>query len=180
MKQQNTVKGLIALFGLLGVCAAQAASIIDTDVQFNGRVTALTCELLPEFGGAVDTTIQLGTVGVGEEGDKVSFALKADTSDPACATLAEQAAVEIEWSSGTGIFTAAGLSTPSSEASDAIIVIASMPLGALGAEVNTTNNLSSFTGADIFAEGARFTAALHAGQVPGDVIATAMYSVVYK
>ncbi|EKH2092708.1 fimbrial protein [Salmonella enterica] len=172
-------KIFIASAILMGVTSTAASA--NGDVTFFGSVTATTCSLVPEVDGAVNKMIQLGQAKPSNDGKLVHFSLKKDPSDTSCDTTlgATNIKAQITWSAPE--MGPTGLGIVSGAAKDSRVEIKTVNAeGANQVTITSTTDNAEFTGADVLAEGAKYTAQLKGGTTPGDFRSAAAYSVVYK
>lgn len=172
-------KIFIASAILMGVTSTAASA--NGDVTFFGSVTATTCSLVPEVDGAVNKMIQLGQAKPSNDGKLVHFSLKKDPSDTSCDTTlgANNIKAQITWSAPE--MGPTGLGIVSGAAKDSRVEIKTVNAeGANQVTITSTTDNAEFTGADVLAEGAKYTAQLKGGTTPGDFRSAAAYAVVYK
>ncbi|EDT0211804.1 fimbrial protein [Salmonella enterica subsp. diarizonae] len=161
--------------------ATSTAASANGDVTFFGSVTATTCSLVPEVDGAVNKMIQLGQAKPSNDGKLVHFSLKKDPSDTSCDTTlgANNIKAQITWRAPE--MGPTGLGIVSGAAKDSRVEIKTVNAeGANQVTITSTTDNAEFTGADVLAEGAKYTAQLKGGTTPGDFRSAAAYSVVYK
>lgn len=151
------------------------------DIQFFGNVTAQTCDLQPEIGGAVNNMIQLGTVttkgatGNTHEGKEVEFLLKA--KDATACTEAAKLNATIAWNGNLGV---EGVMNQGGTANDAHVVL--IAKNATTADTQITSNKSSaeFAKDKLAGEGYKFSAKLIGGATAGDFQSASAYAVTYQ
>lgn len=164
---------LIALGCMAGT--AHAAN----EVHFLGAVSTTTCDLTPDFGGAMGATVDLGTVNVGTAGSDVSFTLKpTDAAVATCAALTQANTVTVGWAGSE--FTPQGLRNLSGNATDAWVKLDHTNNTGGSAAINSSNLLSSVAGDVLLQDGLVYTAQLNGGAVAGQFIGAAKYSVSYR
>lgn len=164
---------LIALGCMAGT--AHAAN----EVHFLGAVSSTTCDLTPEFGGAMGTTVELGTVALSTQGSSVGFALKpTDATANACAALTQANIVTVGWAGSE--FTPQGLRNLSGNATDAWVKLDHTNNTGGSAAINSSNLLSSVAGDVLLKDGLVYTAQLNGGAVAGQFIGAAKYAVSYR
>ncbi|EFN6235601.1 fimbrial protein [Escherichia sp. E4742] len=184
-------KSIIASVVALGMVSGLAQAAVN-EVQFQGNVTTVSCDLVPSVDGSMDPNgvgkIQLGDVAAGGTGKIVSFAFKpakGTQNEQACDQVAGVAGktLDLTWSGAK--FGAKGLGAlDGSAASDSNVEIkpvnstntAATFVKASG-EKNTFNTsvLKSGTG-----EGLKYEAVLKAGTTPGEFAAAATFNVTYN
>lgn len=152
------------------------ASAAHGEVQFIGAVTATTCNLVPEVGGAVNNLVQLGTAGLTTAAPAVSFALKGDAN---CTALTATDTAEISWG---GPFNAQGLRAQSGTATGAWVKLTAVNSKTANQDMTSALSTASFAGNLIIsgADGAQFTATLNGGGTAGDYKSAAAFVVAYK
>lgn len=164
---------LIALGCMAGT--AQAAN----EVHFLGAVNAKTCDLAPEFGGAVGATVQLGTVNANATGQAVDFALKPSGNMDDCAGLTNANIASVAW--GGGEFTPTGLRNASGEAADAHMLLKHKnAIEGTDTAINSNNLLTTLAGDKVITDGFQYSAQLVGGADVGAFAATASYVVAYQ
>lgn len=162
----------LSAMGMSGVVAAASG-----DVQFIGAVTATTCDLTPEVGGAVTNMVQLGTASTSAAATPVHFTLKADNSQ-GCNALTSNDIAEISWG---GPFNATGLSNQGGTATDAWVKLSSVNAKTTNIVDMTASRLTvDFAGDTLNTDGAKFSAELNGGTIPGNYSSAAAFVVAYK
>lgn len=157
------------------------ASSQQGDVQFFGNVTAQTCDLTPEVGGAVTNMVQLGTVttnggsGTSHEGKPIEFLLKA--KDAAACTEAARLKATISWDGNLGTD---GIVNQGGQAKDAHVVLLAKNAETANTVIDSTNNFATFAADKLTGEGYKFTAQLIGGATAGDFQSASAYAVTYK
>ncbi|HCU1619356.1 TPA: fimbrial protein [Escherichia coli] len=149
----------------------------QAEVQFLGVVTEKTCDITPDVNGNATSVVQLGTVGKGETGQWIDFALKAkNPADAGCAALTNTDMATVVFQ---GPLDASGLTNTSGSATDATVA-----LKTTNAKTNQDikQNMSSvdFVADKIVNEGYKFQAQLTGGQVAGTFESALAYAVSYK
>ncbi|EIA0806830.1 hypothetical protein NQN45_004553 [Vibrio vulnificus] len=161
----------------IGAMAASTSAMANGEVRFIGSVVPETCNLIPEVGGNVDNTIQLGQMKVDGTGTTaVPFALKPAAGTTCTASGVTKAA--IAW---TGDFNANGLDTTLDKSYvELISVNASTANTAIkGATLSTEVAIADINDA---AKGAQYTVQLkgaNADNAIGNFSVAAAYTVTY-
>ncbi|HGE8242614.1 hypothetical protein LZT27_21815 [Aeromonas veronii] len=164
---------LIALGCMAGTAQA------STEVNFLGAVNAKTCDLAPEFGGAVDATVQLGTVAAGETGTAVDFVLKPNGDTTDCAALTNANVASVAW--GGGEFTSVGLRNVSGNAADAHMLLKHKnAIEGANTPITSSKLLTTIKGDTLNAGGFQYSAQLVGGADVGTFVASAAYVVAYQ
>lgn len=165
---------LIALGCMAGTAQA------STEVHFLGSVNAITCDLVPDVGGAINKTIPLGTVAPSAQGSIVDFALKPDGNNiSGCAALDSTNKVSVAW--GGNSFDANGLRNVSGDAVGSTVKLLHKNASEGGNTPITANQLLTSVDGDVLkANGLLYSAQLTGGTTPGTFIAAAAYSVAYN
>lgn len=157
------------------------ASSQQGDVQFFGNVTAQTCDLTPEVGGAVTNMVQLGTVttnggsGNSHEGKPIEFLLKA--KDAAACTEAARLKATISWDGNLGTD---GIVNQGGQAKDAHVVLLAKNAETENTVIDSNHNFATFAADKLTGEGYKFTAQLIGGATAGDFQSASAYAVTYK
>ncbi|MGL4666765.1 MAG: hypothetical protein ACRCWR_02400 [Saezia sp.] len=157
-------------------CMAGTAHASQGEVRFIGSVTDITCDIVPDVGGAVKDTVQLGRVAIGSVADVVNFKLAPNPTGDECLGLTGKTA-NIAW---TGNFTEAGLANHTGTATDAWVKIDAVNSEGTNKAITSTNTASDWTGDKLLSEGAQFTAQLNGGNVAGNFETAAAFVVSYK
>lgn len=175
------MKKLMIASAIAMTMAAGSAMASQGNVQFFGNVTAQTCDLVPEIGGAVNNMIQLGTVttnagqGNTHEGQAIEFALKA--KDAAACTEAAKLGATIAWDGNLG---AQGVMNQGGQAADAHVVLVAKNATTPDTQITSTKSSAEFSKDKLTGEGYKFTAQLIGGATPGDFQSASAYAVTYK
>lgn len=170
----------------MGAMAASVPASANGEVTFIGSVVPETCNLVPEIGGSVTNTLQLGqtklatTSGPGLAAE-VPFSLKMKAGDDGCSALDDGAdgtkTAHVAW---TGDFNVTGLATQVAGASVLLKSVNSKETGA--AKSITSSSLVSTFDANLIGEGLEFTAQLVSATgstAVGNVSTAAGYTVSY-
>lgn len=178
--KKSIIASVIAL-GLMGGVAHAADS--NNTVIFHGSVSATTCDLVPSQNGQLlaASTINLGTVAPGAEGQAQEFVLKAkNANDAGCKNLTAQKTATVSWRSA--FLNASGLvADPSnSVASDAQVLLNNVNGINQGAAITASANSADFAADKIISEGLQFSAKAKGGATPGTFQTAASFSVAYK
>lgn len=174
-------KLMIASAIAMTMAAGSAMASQQGDIQFFGNVTAQTCDLVPEIGGAVNNMIQLGTVttnsgsGTTHQGQAIEFTLKAKDAN-AC-TDAKQLGATIAWDGNLG---AQGVVNQGGQATDAHVVLLAKNATTANSPITSGKNFAEFAKDKLATEGYQFTAQLIGGTTPGDFQSASAYAVTYK
>ena len=171
------MKKLVIASAIAMTMTAGSAMASQGDVQFFGNVTAETCDLVPEIGGAVNNMIQLGTVKVGAEGNDIEFSLKKAPGANCTAAAAKDATITWMGNLGTdGIMKQGGL------AEGAYVVLTAKNSKTADTAITSTQSSVEFDKAELDKAGYKFTAKLDAQKAttPGDFQSSAAYAVTYK
>ena len=169
-------KLMIASAIVMTMAAGHAMAGQSGDVKFFGNVSAVTCDLTPEIGGNVVSTVQLGTVSTGAAGTPVPFTLKAKNPG-SCSSLTGKTA-EFSWN---GPMHAEGFGNQGGAATDAYVKVKTKN-GKTTAEqeIKASNTVVSFSADKATGDGFQFEATLQGGSVEGDFQTAAAYVVTYK
>lgn len=170
------MKKLIISSAIAMTMTAGSAMASQGDVQFFGNVTAETCDLISEIDGAVNNTIQLGTVKVGADGDEKRFSFKKAPGANCTAAAAKNAT--ITWSGNLG---AEGIIKQSGLAEGAYVEL-KPENGTNTNAITASNTTTEFDKSKLDSEGYKFTAKLMANKAttPGDFQSAAAYAVTYQ
>lgn len=161
--------------------AAGSAMAAQGEVQFFGNVTAQTCDLVPEIGGAVNNMVQLGTVttkgatGSAHEGQPIEFSLKA--KDATACTEAAKLGATISWDGNMGT---EGIVNQNGKATDAHVVLLAKNATTADTKITSSNNSATFASDKLSGEGYKFSAQLIGGSTAGDFQTASAYAVTYK
>ncbi|EEJ8283085.1 fimbrial protein [Salmonella enterica] len=156
--------------------AAGSAMASQGEIQFFGNVTAKTCDLSPEVGGAVNKIIQLGTATTNGDATAVDFVLKAN--DPTACADADQLGAHVSWMGNLG---ADGITNQNGSATGAVV-----ELKAKNAKTGNDKPVSSavttieFEPGKLANDGLQFSAQLKGGATAGDYSSAVAYAVTYK
>ncbi|EGO6968462.1 fimbrial protein [Salmonella enterica] len=170
------MKKLMVASAIAMSMAAGSAMASQGEVHFFGNVTAQTCDLDAEVGGALNKLIQLGTATVNGDATPVDFTLKA--KDPNACTEADKLGAFVSWS---GNLTADGIGNQSGSA-----VGSTVELKAKNAKAGNDKPVSSavtmieFEKGKLAGDGLQFTAQLKGGAAPGDYKSAVAYAVTYQ
>lgn len=153
------------------------------DIQFFGNVSAQTCDLVSEVGGAVSNMVQLGTVttnggsGNSHEGQPIEFTLKAKDAG-ACAEAAKLGAV-IAWDGNLGV---EGVMNQGGQATDAYVVLLAKNSDRADTKITSNENSAEFAKDKLTGEGYKFSAQLIGGTTAGNFrsASASAYAVTYK
>ncbi|WP_336285297.1 fimbrial protein PefA [Citrobacter arsenatis] len=169
-------KNLLAVSALALAVMSGSAMAANGEVQFLGVVTDVTCDLIPETGGAVNNLVQLGTVAKNTAGTAVDFTLKADGNQAGCQGLTGKAT--IGWA---GPFSTTGLKAQSGLATDAWTKISTVNADTTAVQDITSSKLSTqFDATLLTSDGAKFKAQLNGGAIVGDYQSAAAFVVAYN
>lgn len=148
------------------------------DVQFFGNVTSATCDVVPEVGGNLAHTVQLGTVAVNQEGKKIPLVFKAkDANGQDCSAMNGKTAT-IAW---TGPLSDKGIDNQSGLATGAYVELTSKNAKENQQKTITKKDTSvAFEAEKVVSEGFAFEAQLKGGNTPGDFRSAAAYAVTYQ
>ncbi len=160
--------------------AAGTAMASHGEIKFFGNVTAQTCDLVPEIGGAINNMVQLGTVttkgdGTTHEGKAINFVLKAKDAT-ACVNAGELGAV-ITWDGNLGT---EGVVNQGGMATDAYVVLLAKNAQSANTKITSSQNSATFDKSKLAGEGYEFSAQLIGGTNPGDFRSASAYVVTYK
>ncbi|HAX7768861.1 TPA: fimbrial protein [Escherichia coli] len=175
------MKKLMIASAIAMTMAAGSAMASQGEIQFFGNVTAQTCDLVPEIGGAVNNMIQLGTVttnsgsGTTHQGQAIEFTLKA--KDAGACTDAAQLGATIAWDGNLG---AQGVVNQGGQAADAHVVLLAKNATTVNTPITSAKNFAEFTKDKLAGEGYKFSAQLIGGATPGDFQSASAYAVTYK
>ncbi|ENP0141392.1 fimbrial protein [Escherichia coli] len=178
-------KSIIASIISLGLISGYASANNATtgSVEFIGSVTASTCNVdaVPTDGGFnAKSSINLGSVKVGETGAPKMFSIKAtNPAEDGCVALSKMNSATIRMSSGA--FTKAGLGITSGSAKDAYVKLDSS---------NAKNNVSvtsatkdqgvKFDASKLITDGFQFKATLQGGKEKGDFRTATNFTIDYQ
>lgn len=183
------MKKLMIASAIAMTMTAGSAMASQGDVQFFGTVTAKTCDLVVDQGGAVVNMIQLGTVNNGgtgsgnDIGEEKTFALKPAVG----ANCSNITTANMAWSSPA--MTVNGIGNQSGKATDAHVkLVAVNSTGKVQTDTNADKVIKkdqntvdyTITGTGLADEGFKFKAQLVGGTVAGDFNTAAAYSVAYN
>ncbi|MEB5957030.1 hypothetical protein MXE97_19995 [Escherichia coli] len=183
------MKKLMIASAIAMTMAAGSAMASQGNVQFFGTVTAKTCDLVVDQGGAVVNMIQLGSVGNGgtsagnDIGEEKTFTLK----PAAGANCNSITAAKMAWDSPA--MNANGIGNQSGKAIDAHVkLVAVNSMGKVQTDINADKEIKAgqntvdytITGTGLADEGFKFKAQLVGGTTPGDFNTAAAYSVAYN
>lgn len=150
----------------------------QSELQFFGNVTSVTCDVTASNGGKLTDVIQLGSVAPNTESSTpVEFSFIAANSTQ-CNGLSGKTAT-VTWN---GNFDAEGLKNSLGKAADAVVKLKAMnPKNASGnAQVTSSNTYIDFDAEKVTTEGFKFQATLKGGTTPGDYQGVAAYAVTYN
>lgn len=175
------MKKLMIASAIAMTMAAGSAMASQGEIQFFGNVTAQTCDLVPEIGGAVNNMIQLGTVttksgsGSTHQGRAIEFTLKPKAGE-AC-TEAAQLGATIAWDGNLGT---QGVVNQGGQAVDAHVVLLAKNATTLNTPITSEKHFAEFAADKLKGEGYQFSAQLIGGATPGDFQSASAYAVTYK
>lgn len=175
------MKKLMIASAIAMTMAAGSAMASQGEIRFFGNVTAQTCDLVPEIGGAVNNMIQLGTVttksgdGNTHQGQAIEFTLKAKDAG-ACAEAAKLGAT-IAWDGNLG---AQGVVNQGGQAVDAHVVLLAKNATTENTQITSAKNFAEFSKDKLAGDGYKFSAQLIGGATPGDFQSASAYAVTYK
>ncbi|ELQ4184712.1 hypothetical protein QSO38_002250 [Escherichia coli] len=160
--------------------AVQAPGNQQSEIQFLGVVSSVTCDINASVNGNATNIVQLGSVAVGSEGKPVDFALKAkDATQPGCAGLGTKVANivfqgplgDLGLENGTGTATKAHVSLKTLNAKDTNEV-----------DIKKGSNTVTFPGDAVVGEGYKFQAKLvsETGGSEGTFDSALAYAVTYQ
>lgn len=171
------MKKLMIASAIAMTMAAGSAMASAGDVQFFGNVSATTCDVTPEVGGAVTDLIQLGTVTPSGTGEEIDVVFKATNAQGAGCTNLNNKTASFAWS---GNLNANGIGAQGGLAQDAYVILKP----ANGKDTNpvtSTDHVADFDATKLTADGGfKFTAQLKGGTTPGDFQTAAAYAVTYQ
>ncbi|WP_088552411.1 fimbrial protein [Escherichia coli] len=175
-------KSIIASVIALGLMGGVAHADSNNTVIFQGAVSATTCDLVPSQNGQLlaDSTVYLGTVAPGVEGQAKEFVLKAkDSTDATCKGLTDQQTATVSWVStflnGDGLIA----DPDNSEAADAQVLLNSVNAKNPGA-ITSSAHTAEFTADKVIGDGLKFSAKAKGGTTVGSFQTAASFSVWYK
>ncbi|EKA5693621.1 fimbrial protein [Salmonella enterica] len=149
----------------------------QAEVQFLGVVTEKTCDITPDVNGNTTNLVQLGTVGKGETGQWIDFALKAkNPADAGCTSLTNTNTATVVFQ---GALDTSGLTNTSGSATDATVALKTKNAKA-DQDIKQNMNSVDFEANKIVNEGYKFQAQLTGGQVAGTFESALAYAVTYK
>ena len=176
------MKKSILVLSILSTALLSGTASAANEVRFLGAVTDVTCDLVPEVGGAVKNVVQLGAVkpfktgATDHNGAEIDFALKPANGATCAAIDTLTATIAFD-----GNLNTQGLGAQSGAADDANVLIK-----AKNAQNNDTTplvqgkNTRTFDGTDINTDGAQFSAQLVGGTKIGDFQTAIAYAVSYQ
>lgn len=177
------IKLVAATFFAMGVVSTSVSA--NGEVKFIGSVVTDTCNLVPEVGGSISNTLQLGQAKVGQTtvangaGAVVPFALKAKSGDAGCAALVGGSAGAVDaiiaW---TGNFDSVGLKTSLDKTH---VLIKTVNSTDVTKDITDANQITTFDAKDI-GSGLNLTAQLVSGSgatALGNVSVATAYTVTY-
>lgn len=182
------MKKLMIASAIAMTMTAGSAMASQGDIQFFGTVTAKTCDLVVEQGGAVSGMIQLGTVTNGNTqsgtdiGEVKEFVLK-PAANANCGSIT---GAHMAWDAPT--MNANGIGNQNGEATDAYVKLTAktsagkVEIDGGDKEIKSgQNNIDyTITGTGLTDEGFKFEAQLIGGSQAGDFNTAAAYSVSYQ
>ncbi|MDR9891415.1 fimbrial protein [Pseudenterobacter timonensis] len=156
---------------------ANSATANTGQVEFIGAVTDQTCNIYPEVGGLIKSTIDLGTMKTdGTGAQEVNFKLVPDTQE-----CLEKTSASVGWQSAG--FNAAGLANMKGDATGAAIELIAVNSKSANEKVTFNKQNIEFenaSGIGAFEFKTKMVKSGTAAATPGTVIATASYAVAYK
>lgn len=173
------MKKIVASAIAMSLLALTGSATANTgQVEFIGSVTDQTCNIYPEVGGLVKSTIDLGTMKAdGTGAQEVKFKLVPDSKE-----CLDKTSASVGWQSAG--FNAAGLANMKGDATGAAIEL--VAVNSKTADEKVTYNKQNIE----FGDGATAIGAFEfktklvksgtAAATPGTVISTASYAVAYK
>ncbi|HIF9439633.1 TPA: hypothetical protein ACX6SL_003840 [Photobacterium damselae] len=177
------IKLVAASIFAMGAMATSATASANGEITFVGSVVAETCNLVPEIGGSVENTLQLGQAKVATltgagAGSVVPFAL-VQAGDAGCAALVGGAdGAKIAAVAWTGNFNSLGLAT---KVDGANVLLKSVNSKTANTAIKEGALVSEFD-ANLIDTGLNFTAQLVSGTgatAVGNVSVAAAYTVSY-
>lgn len=169
------MKKLMIASAIAMTMTAGSAMAFQGEILFFGNVTAQTCDLVPEIGGAVNNMIQLGTVTTSGQGRAIDFALKAKDAE-ACTEAAKLGAT-IAWDGNLGT---QGVVNQGGQAADAHVVLLAKNATAPDTQITSAKNSAEFSKDKLAGEGYKFSAQLIGGTTAGNFQSASAYAVTYK
>lgn len=172
------MKAITASAIAMGLLALTNSATANTgQVEFIGSVTDQTCDIYPEVGGLMKSTIDLGTMKTdGSGAQEVNFKLVPDTQ--ACL---DKTSASVGWQSAG--FNSAGLANMKGDATGAAIELIAVN-SKTGNEKITFNkqniDFDNAAGIGAFEFKTKLVKSGSADATPGTVISTASYAVAYK
>ncbi|HAW4229560.1 TPA: fimbrial protein [Escherichia coli] len=170
------MKKLMIASAIAMTMAAGSAMASTGDVEFFGNVSATTCNVTPEVGGAVTDLVQLGTVTPNTEGKKIDVVFKATNGQDAGCTSLNSKTASFAWSGNLNVN---GIGAQGGLAQDAYVILKP----ANGKDTNaitSADHIADFDATVLTTDGYKFTAQLKGGATPGDFQTAAAYAVTYK
>lgn len=177
--KKSIIASVIALAMMGGI--AHAADSQNT-VIFHGAVSATTCDVAPSQNGhyLADSTVALGTVAPGAEGQATEFVIKAkDPNNQACAGLTSQQTATVSWTSALMNGTGLAADVNNSVATDAQVLLSSVNAKNAGA-ITASANTADFEANLLVGDGLKFSAKPKGGNESGTFQTAASFSVAYK
>lgn len=170
-------KPIIAI--IVAASALGMSNAFATDVTFKGTVTMGTCDLAPNVNGAINNTIDLGTVKVNTIGTAVEFSLKpvnAQSNDCSAVTASGKKA-DIIWN---GPFGSTGLDNQTGSATNTWVKLTAVNSVSVNTDMKSSMSKTEFDASNFLTDGAKFQATLNGGSVAGDYTSVASFSIAYK
>lgn len=171
------MKKLMIASAIAMTMAAGSAMASTGDVQFFGNVSATTCNVTPEVGGAVTDLVQLGTVTPNTAGAEIDVVFKATNAQGAGCTNLNDKTASFAWS---GNLNANGIGAQGGVAQDAYVILKPAN-GKDSNPVTSADHVADFDATKLTTDGGyKFTAQLKGGATPGDFQTAAAYAVTYQ
>lgn len=165
----------------LSSCFVALTTQAATDtVTFAGTVTNATCDTQIETGGVSTPSrqINLGTVGLGETGDPVTFKIHSIDSNNGGPCASATFGATVLWTAAN--FDLNGLMNTTGTATGAYATILAKPTGGTSQLITGPNPSVDFPAQDIATEGMTFDASLVGAATAGTYTSVATYSIAYK
>lgn len=167
---------------VFSVISSSAMADNSGTLELYGVVSQGTCNISPVSGGGVSgNSINLGTVGTGQTASPVAFSLQPDKDCAAGAGAGAGAAPGTQVSVNfNGQFDESGLKPTSGTATNSRVKLTAVNAATANTDINKTNSQASFNLTDLNHDGAKISATLVGGNIPGDYHSNVTYSVFYK
>lgn len=149
----------------------------QSELQFFGNVTSVTCDVTASNGGKLTDVIQLGSVAPQTESTTpVEFSF-ISVNPQQCTGLTGKTAT-VTW---MGNFGSEGLQNSTGKAADAVVKLKAMNSSSTGnTQVTSSNTSIDFDATKANTDGFKFQATLKGGNTPGDYQGVAAYAVTYN